>query len=191
MQEKLRIPDRRNSVRLKKIYPALYTRFDRQGRPFDEKPSRSLNVSVGGMRLESSFPVQPKEKLDIAMALQDRLVTLRGEVVYVIHAQDQTFELGISIRVMKNGKRHALNRLQGQPRNSRVLEEDEVIIRMGQIVCPNCGEQIASVDRIRAMTAYCKEFLGQCSCGLGYQIRISSYGSASLCFPDRQIELVC
>jgi hypothetical protein len=191
MDDKLRIQDRRNSARRKLIYPALYTRFDREGRPFDEKPSRSMNVSSGGMRLQSSFPVQPKETLEIAMAMEDRLVNFKGEVVYVIRAQDQTFELGVSFVHVESRDGLALSRSKGQVRDSGPRDDQTMILERGHIVCPNCGKPIASVERIRAMTAYCKELLGRCDCGLGYEIRVSSFGSASLSFPDRQIELVC
>lgn len=191
MLDKGGIQDRRNSVRWKMIYPAIYTRFDKEGRPFDEKPSRSMNVSLGGIRLQSSFPVHPRETLDIAVALGNSLVSYKGEVIYVIHAQDQRFELGISIKKIRNGDRMILNRFRVQPRDSSDPEAENLILWMGQIVCPNCGEPIGSVDKIKAMIAYCKEFLGRCSCGLRYDIRISSYGSASLTFPDKDIELVC
>ena len=191
MEHKPRIQERRGSIRHNMIYPAIYTRFDKQGRPFDEKPSRSVNISLGGVRLQSSFPVNPKEVLDVALALEDSLVTYKGEVVYVIYSQDKGFELGVSIKEIENGDRMALNRLKVLSRDYRDPEDDNVIIRMGQIVCPNCGEKIASVAKIKDMINYCKEFLGQCSCGQRYEIRISSSSTASLSFPDRQIDLIC
>jgi hypothetical protein len=36
---------------------------------------------------------------------------------------------------------------------------------MEQIVCPNCGGPIASVQRLKEIIDFCKEFWGQCSCG--------------------------
>lgn len=60
---------------------------------------------------------------------------------------------------------------------------------MERIVCPNCGEQIASVARVKEMIAYCKEFFSQCSCGQKYHIKLSFSGSAILSFPERQIEI--
>jgi len=191
MEHKPRIHERRSSIRHNMIYPAIYTRFDNQGRPFDEKPSRSVNISLGGVRLQSSFAVNPKEVLDVALALEDSLVSYKGEVVYVVYSQDKGFELGISIKEIENGDRMALNRLKVLSRDCRDPEDDNVIIRMGQIVCPNCGEKIASVAKIKDMISYCKEFLGQCSCGQRYDIRISSSSTASLSFPDRQIDLIC
>jgi len=185
------VQDRRVSVRRNMIYPVVYTRFDDHGRPFDQKPSRCVNVSLGGVRLQNTFRVEPKEVLHIDIALEESLVSFKGEVVYVIHSQGRGFELGISIKEIKNGDWMALNRFVAPPRDSIDLAHDNVIIRTGRIVCPSCGEEIASVARIRDMIPYCKEFLGRCNCGLRYEIRVSSYGSASLSFPDKQIELIC
>lgn len=113
MEGKSPTQERRCSVRLIMSCPALYTRFDRQGRPCDEKPSRLVNISSGGARLQSSFPVEPRETLDIAMAIQNTVVSFKGEVVYVISAQNKTFELGISIREMNDRERLALKRSRG------------------------------------------------------------------------------
>ena len=48
MEDKFGIADRRNLDRLEMNYPAIYTRFDLEGRPSDEKPSRSVNVTWEG-----------------------------------------------------------------------------------------------------------------------------------------------
>jgi hypothetical protein len=141
--------------------------------------------------MESRFPVQPRERLNIDVAIRNRLVAVRGEVVYVIPTEDETFHLGVSIRETRNRDRIPVGWLTGELMDRGHREGGDTIIRMGQIICPNCKQQIASVDRIKAMLAYCSEYLGRCRCGLQYEIRVSSYGSASFTFPDRQIELLC
>jgi len=110
MEDTSRFHDRRGSIRLKMIYPALYTRFDNQGRAYDQKISRSKDVSQGGVRLQSGFRVDSGEVLDITMALGETLVTFKGKVIYVTPSEDQSFELGISIEDIKNQDRVALTR---------------------------------------------------------------------------------
>jgi hypothetical protein len=183
--------ERRNSVRLRLIYPAIYTRIDNEGRAYDEKPSRSMDLSMGGVRLQSSFPVNPKELLDIAVALADSLVTFKGEVVYVKHSRDRGFEMGVSIREIKNLDRIALDRFQFRADSSRRPSPDSMIIKMGKIICPNCGRQLASLTKIKGMANYCQEFFSLCACGQRFEIRISSSGNANLSFPDKKIELIC
>ncbi|NIS59808.1 MAG: hypothetical protein GTO13_03600 [Proteobacteria bacterium] len=110
MEDTFGFQDRRGSKRLKMIYPAIYIRFDNQGRPYDQKISRSMNVSQGGVRLQSSFLVGSGEVLDITMALGENLVNFQGEVVYVRPSEHEGFELGISIKDIENGDNNTLAR---------------------------------------------------------------------------------
>ncbi|NIQ39578.1 MAG: hypothetical protein GTN81_13450 [Proteobacteria bacterium] len=191
MNVEARIPERRSAARLKMIYPAIYTRYDDKGRAWDEKPSRSTNLSIGGMRLETSFPVNPKEVLHIEVAIRNSLVNFTGEVIYVNHSREKGFELGVSIREIKNLDRIALDQLQFLVEGSTEIEDDKMIIQMGHIICPNCRRQIASLARIKDMANYCEEFFSLCACGQRFEIKVSSSGSASLSFPDKHIELIC
>ena len=110
MEDSLTFQNRKDSIRLKVIYPAIYTRFDNKGRPCDQKTCRSMNVSQGGVRLQSSFPVDSGEVLDITIALGGNLVAFKGKVVYVASSEDQGFEFGISIEDIDDQDRVALSR---------------------------------------------------------------------------------
>jgi hypothetical protein len=191
MESRLGSQERRSSARLRMIYPAIYTRYDDKGRVCDEKPSRSINVSMGGVRLQSSFPINPREVIDVFVAVADNLVSFKGEVIYVTDSQGQGFELGISIKEIKNDDRIALDGYQLRREGPSEIDRDQMIIRMGQILCPNCGRQIARVAEIKDMINSCKEFFSMCPCGQRYDIKISPSGCVSLSFPDKQIELIC
>jgi integration host factor subunit beta len=110
MEDTLTFQNRKDSIRLKVIYPTIYTRFDNKGRPCDQKICRSMNVSQGGVRLQSSFPVDSGEVLDITIALGGNLVAFKGKVVYVASSEDQGFEFGISIEDIDDQDRVALTR---------------------------------------------------------------------------------
>jgi len=110
VEDIFRFHNRRGSIRLKMIYPALYTRYDDQGRAYDRKMSRSMNVSLGGVKLQSSYPLDSGEVLNISMALRENLINFKGKVVYVTGSEDQGFELGISIEDIANQDKIALTR---------------------------------------------------------------------------------
>ena len=110
MEDTFRFQDRRGSIRLKMDYPAIYARLDSQGRECEQKISRTMNVSLKGVKLQSSFPLDSGEVLDITMALGDNLVTFRGKVIYVTPSEGQGFNLGISIEDIENQDRIALAR---------------------------------------------------------------------------------
>ena len=63
MENQSRPRDRRSSVRLGATCPCAHTRFDDEGEPFDQRPSKSVNLSVEGVALESRYPVDPGEVL--------------------------------------------------------------------------------------------------------------------------------
>ncbi len=102
--------ERRNGVRLEASCPCTYTRFDDRGMPYDQRPSRSVDLSLEGVKIRSSFPVELGEVLKITMALGSSLVTFRGEVVHVTHAEGQAFDFGLSIREIAKMDRITLTR---------------------------------------------------------------------------------
>jgi hypothetical protein len=110
MEATFRFQERRDSIRLKMDYPAIYTRLDDQGREYGQKISRSRNISLGGVRLQSNLPVDPGEVLVITMALGENLVTFKGKVIYVTPSEGKGFEFGISIEDIENQDRIALTR---------------------------------------------------------------------------------
>ncbi|MBW2058628.1 MAG: glucose-1-phosphate thymidylyltransferase [Deltaproteobacteria bacterium] len=59
------------------------------------------------------------------------------------------------------------------------------------LACPNCGQLITRIDRVKEMIGYCKELKGQCSCGQKYAFTLSPPNTLVLSFPDRQVEIVC
>jgi hypothetical protein len=203
MEDQATLQDRRNSIRFNLIHPVIYARFDDQGRPFEEKPSKSINISLGGVRLESGLAVDSGEILEITVALPDRLVTMLGKVVYVTQSEDQVFEFGISTQRIEYESMtplvHYLQRiLTSGPirigpsqKGIRVMGHDRAIRKGDRILCPHCGEQIGSLNRINDMITYCKEFYGQCRCGQKYTIKLSLSNTTVLSFPDSQIEIAC
>jgi hypothetical protein len=110
MEDRLIFQNRKDSIRLKVIYPAIYTRFDNKGREYDQKICRSMNVSQRGVRLQSSFSVDSGEVLDVTIALGGNLVAFKGKVVYVASSEDEGFEFGISIEDIDDQDRVALTR---------------------------------------------------------------------------------
>jgi len=109
MEDTFRFHDRRASIRVKAEYPALCTRFDNVGRQRDQRISHSINVSLGGARFHSNFPVNTGEVLDITLALKDNLVTFKAEVIYVTPFEGQGFAFGVSFIDSKPQDRINLN----------------------------------------------------------------------------------
>jgi len=56
---------------------------------------RTLNVSESGILLETHFPIESKQIVSLALALEDDLLNITGEVVYSRPGNGEKFETGI------------------------------------------------------------------------------------------------
>jgi hypothetical protein len=61
---------------------------------------------------------------------------------------------------------------------------------MDQIVCPNCGEPLGRVEKLKEVVKFCKEFWGQCACGQKYHLTLLIDDSVVLSYPDQEVEIV-
>ncbi len=102
--------EKRNTFRLNASCPCTYTRFDEDGIPYDQRPSKTLDLSLEGVKLQTSFPVDLGEMLKITMALGEDLVTFRGQVVHVKRSAEEGFNLGLSIKDIGKIDKIALTR---------------------------------------------------------------------------------
>lgn len=71
---------------------------------------RTLNVSEGGILLEMHFDIQPEQSVSLTLALEDELVTIKGEVVYARGAKDGKFEIGIHFREINDTAKKVLHK---------------------------------------------------------------------------------
>jgi hypothetical protein len=110
MPDKPEASERRTSIRVKVAYPGTVTQFDENGRPYGERPIKSVDVSVGGVKLKSSFPADSGGEVDVTLALGNEVVAFRGRVVHVSPSEDRGFEMGISIEGIGNEDRAALTK---------------------------------------------------------------------------------
>jgi len=81
-------------------YAALnlsYICEDKDGDVLYEGMGRTMNVSEGGMLLETSCYITPGNHLTLEVALEDALINLRGRVVYCNEQQEKKFYTGLAL----------------------------------------------------------------------------------------------
>ena len=91
-------------------YQTTYTRYDNWGNPCDQRIAKVVQVSLKGVRLQSSFRGEPGEMLDVTLALGDNLVSFKGRAIHARLSEEQGFELGISIEDIEDEQRATLIR---------------------------------------------------------------------------------
>jgi hypothetical protein len=114
MGDKFEIQDRRHRDRVKMNYPATYTRYDKWGNPCDQKIAKVADVNLKGVRLQSSFRVEPGEILDVTLALGDNLVSFKGKTIHARLSEEHDYELGVSIEDIDDEQRATLIRFLAQ-----------------------------------------------------------------------------
>ncbi len=69
--------------------------FDENGRQVDQAMGRTINASESGILLETTIPLETDRIISVTIGLEDELVDLRGQVVYVKEVGD-FFQCGIN-----------------------------------------------------------------------------------------------
>ena len=80
-------------------YSALNLSYicDDNGDVLYEGMGRTLNVSEGGILLETSCYITPGNTLALEIALEDELVNLRGRVIYCNEQEGKKFNTGLEL----------------------------------------------------------------------------------------------
>ncbi|MEM8964113.1 MAG: PilZ domain-containing protein [Acidobacteriota bacterium] len=88
--------ERREEARIERVQLVQLTRFDEEGFRADLTTGRTLNLSVGGMRLELTHPVPLRSLVTLSLVLDGAIVELNGRVAYLEVLDDTRCAMGIS-----------------------------------------------------------------------------------------------
>jgi len=83
--------ERRNHPRVEVYHPVLcFT--DIYPKP---KGASTLNLSLGGTRIETSYGLATGQRLEITIAIRPQAITCRGKTIYVLEPQNGSTKAGI------------------------------------------------------------------------------------------------
>ncbi|WP_028317227.1 PilZ domain-containing protein [Desulfobulbus elongatus] len=74
--------ERRQYIRPESLNLLDYLVVDEQGRPSDYSMARTLNVSKGGILMETHIPLPKGQQVMITLGLKDQLIDVMGRIVY-------------------------------------------------------------------------------------------------------------
>ena len=78
--------ERRHYIRPETLNLLDYLVVDEQGRQGDYSMARTLNVSEGGILMETHIPLPKGQQVMITLGLKDTLVDVMGKIVYTTFA---------------------------------------------------------------------------------------------------------
>jgi hypothetical protein len=89
----------RNERRRHRRYDSLnfvsYICSDIDGSLLEEGMGRTLNISKGGILLETTASINPRNLLVLGIGLKDEIADIKGEVIYSRNCDGGTIESGI------------------------------------------------------------------------------------------------
>lgn len=86
--------DKRKHTRINSLNLS-YVCIDENGKTVNEGIGRTLNVSEGGILLETGFEIMPEYGLLITIAVEDNLLDIKGKVIRCSKNEQNKYHTGI------------------------------------------------------------------------------------------------
>ncbi len=102
--------ERRRYTRPESLNLLDYLVVDEQGRQGVYSMGRTLNISIGGMLMETHIPLPAGQQVMITMGLEDELIDVMGRIIHSTLGQDNMYQNGIEFFHLPDADRHVLYR---------------------------------------------------------------------------------
>lgn len=100
--------DKRKNERVKSPNLLAYLCLDTDKSKVIQGMGRTLNVSEGGILLETHVPIDPQHTLFLTIAMEDDLMHFKGKIAHTSKREDGKFESGVEFIEMDEQKRRFL-----------------------------------------------------------------------------------
>ena len=90
------LKERRDYPRIKKLNLVQISRFDEEGFRADLSTGRTLDISHGGLRLELYHPLPLRSVVSLSLALEERLIDVRGTIAHLEVIDHERCAIGIA-----------------------------------------------------------------------------------------------
>lgn len=82
--------ERRRDRRFELINLVVYKQFE------IENITKTINLSMGGMKMRTEFPVPLHEELEISIKIGDEIFKSEGKVIYANEREDGDYDIGVN-----------------------------------------------------------------------------------------------
>ncbi len=99
------IDSKRKDPRIPSSNLIAYVVKDQNDQGIMQGMGRTLDVSEGGILLETHVPLDPQHVVTLTIALEDELIEFKGRIAHSTKREDGGFTSGITFREMNEEKR--------------------------------------------------------------------------------------
>ena len=89
------INERRHHPRVNALNLISFSCIDATESVVAQGMGRTLNVSEDGILLETHVSIDPKYVIELAIGLEDKLINIKGSIIFSTPGKDEKFEAGI------------------------------------------------------------------------------------------------
>lgn len=115
--------EQRKFIRYDSLHLLDYLVLDEEGNPGVYSMGRTIDVSVDGIKLETTTPFKADTRLLITVGIEDDLVDLEGRTTHAMPL-DGRYVSGITfLKISKNGRRVFTKYVEAFRQRKRQLEE--------------------------------------------------------------------
>ena len=90
------VEEKRKTPRVKSVKLMSYVCFDEEGNPSEQGMGNTLDISLGGLLLETTVPIEAQDILLQATSSREELIEIKGRVVYSRESEPKKNYTGIS-----------------------------------------------------------------------------------------------
>ncbi len=115
--------EQRKFIRYDALHLLDYIVLDEEGTPGTYSMGRTIDVSIDGIKLETTTPFQADTRLLITIGLEDDLVDLEGRTTHAEPLNDR-FVSGVTfVKITKNGRRVLAKYIEAFRKRKQELQE--------------------------------------------------------------------
>jgi hypothetical protein len=100
--------DKRRHIRVESTNLLNFVCIDEDCQPYHQGMGRTLNVSESGILLETYKVLDPRAHISISIGIEEELVDIEGEVVFLKESAKDTYEAGIRFSQINDKERMIL-----------------------------------------------------------------------------------
>ncbi len=117
--------EQRKFIRYDSLHLLDYVVLDEEGNAGIYSMGRTIDVSVDGLKLETTNPLNPDTRLLVTVGLEDDLVDLEGRITHV-HPHDGRYLSGITfLKISKEGRRVFARYVEAFRQRKKELQEKQ------------------------------------------------------------------
>lgn len=100
--------DKRRFPRLDSSHLISFTHFDETDTPDDQGMGKTLDLSEGGVMIQTHRAFPLNSGLEMVIALEEKILTVRGRVVHIREVGDELYDVGVSFTQIDEAEKKSL-----------------------------------------------------------------------------------